>query len=164
MITLVAGGNGSGKSRFAESLIDTMQGPRIYIATMDPQNEENRARIEKHRLQRADLHFTTVEEPWQVSRVPVPQDAAVLLEDVSNLLGNLLFVAGGRREQALEEIRSLAARCANLVLVTISGLEDSAYDGETAAYIRDIRWLNGALYALSDRVLKMQNGAPVQIK
>lgn len=164
MITLVAGGNGSGKSRFAESLIDTLPGPRIYIATMDPQNEENQKRIEKHRRQRANLHFTTVEEPWQVSRVPIPDGAAVLLEDVSNLLGNVLFAAGGSREQALSEIRSLAGKCANLVMVAITGLEDAAYDGETAAYIRDIRWLNGELYTLSDRVLEMRDGIPVQIK
>lgn len=164
MITLIAGGNGSGKSRYAEAQIAGTQGPRVYIATMVSQNEENRQRIEKHRRQRAGLDFTTVEEPWQVGSVSLPEHAVVLLEDVSNLLANLVFGADGSREQALAEIRCLADRCGQLVLVTISGLNAAGYDGETAAYIRDLDWLNDQLALLADRVIEMQDGAPVRRK
>ena len=142
MITLVAGGNGSGKSRYAEAQIAETQGPRVYIATMVSQNEENRQRIEKHRRQRAGLDFTTVEEPWQVSAVPVPEGAVVLLE----------------------EIRRLADRCGQLVLVTITGLDADGYDGETAAYIRDLDWLNDRLAQMADQVIEMRDGEPVRWK
>ena len=157
MITLVAGGNGSGKSRYAEAQIAETQGPRVYIATMVSQNEENRQRIEKHRRQRAGLDFATVEEPWQVSAVPVP-------EGVSNLLANLVFSANGTREQALAEIRRLADRCGQLVLVTITGLDADGYDGETAAYIRDLDWLNDRLAQMADQVIEMRDGEPVRRK
>ena len=164
MITLVAGGNGSGKSRYAEAQIAETQGPRVYIATMVSQNEENRQRIEKHRRQRAGLDFTTVEEPWQVSTVPVPEGAVVLLEDVSNLLANLVFSANGTREQALAEISRLADRCGQLVLVTITGLDANGYHGETAAYIRDLDWLNDRLAQMADQVIEMRDGEPVRWK
>ena len=40
MFTLVTGGSGSGKSEYAESLVDSWNDPKIYIATMMPFDEE----------------------------------------------------------------------------------------------------------------------------
>lgn len=83
------------KSAYAEKLAATMDEPRYYIATMVSQNEENELRIEKHRKQRAELEFHTIEEPCYVSKVEIPVASLVLLEDASNLLANMMFVEHG---------------------------------------------------------------------
>ena len=54
MMTLVVGGAASGKSEYAEGLVlASACQKRIYIATMEPFDEECLRRIEKHRVMRA---------------------------------------------------------------------------------------------------------------
>ncbi len=158
-IILVSGPSGSGKSRFAEELIRQTHGARYYIATMIPQTEENRRRIEKHRRQRKDLGFTTWEIPCDVQKAAVPADATVLLEDVSNLLANLIFRRGEDEQQAYRRICDLADRCRLLITVTISGLCPDSYEGETAGYIRSLNRLNQLLFWHADAAVQLENGA-----
>ena len=61
MFTLVTGGSGSGKSEYAESLVDSWNDPKIYIATMMPFDEETRKKIQRHREMRRDKGFITLE-------------------------------------------------------------------------------------------------------
>ena len=62
MMTLVVGGSASGKSEYAEGLILAAKSwPRSYIATMQPFDAECLRRIEKHRRQRAEQQFETVD-------------------------------------------------------------------------------------------------------
>ena len=157
---LVSGANGSGKSRFAEGLIARTDGPRLYIATLQPVNEENRARIQKHRLQRAGLRFSTLELPDHVGDAPVPAGGVVLLEDLSNLLANILFGRSGRPEEALDQIRQLRAKSRLLVVVTISGLAEEGYEGETAGYIRALNRLNADLLAEADAAAELRSQTP----
>ena len=70
-LILVAGENGSGKSRCAENIVAQTTGRRYYIATMQPCSEENLRRVEKHRRQRRDLRFTTLELPHRVGAAAV---------------------------------------------------------------------------------------------
>lgn len=157
-IILVSGPNGSGKSRFAEGLIQKTQGERFYLATMIPQTEENRLRIEKHRRQRQGLGFTTWEIPCRIEAAAVPADAVVLLEDVSNLLANLIFRCGEDERQAYHRICDLADRCRRLIAVTISGLCPNAYEGETAAYIRSLNRLNQMLFRQAAAAVQLRDG------
>lgn len=159
-LVLICGANSSGKSRYAESLISRTTGERYYIATMQPQTQENHRRIEKHRLQRAGLHFQTLELPWKIADATVSPTGVVLLEDVSNLLGNILFAKGGSGEEAFEDILALKERCRLLVAVSISGLRADGYDGETASYIRGLNRLNERLAELADVVVTMRDGQP----
>ena len=160
-LVLISGSNGSGKSRYAEKLISRTAGERYYLATMKPQTEENRLRIEKHRRQREGLGFSTFELPWGLEEAAVSPEGVVLLEDVSNLLGNILFERGGSREEALSEILALRDRCCLLVAVTISGLREKGYEGETASYIHGLNHLNQRLSELAEGVVTMREGQPV---
>lgn len=157
---LISGSNGSGKSAFAESLVARTEGDRYYIATMMAQTEENLRRIEKHRRQRENLNFTTLELSHRVAEAPVTEGSVVLLEDVTNLLGNAIFVHGEEPGQVFADILALAEKCALLIAVTISGLSAEGYDGETAAYIRDTEELNRKLYDASEAAAELREGVP----
>ena len=61
MFTLVIGGSASGKSEFAEQLTLSLDGPRLYIATMEPFGVEAQARIARHRTARRERGFETIE-------------------------------------------------------------------------------------------------------
>lgn len=161
---LISGPNSSGKSAFAESLVRETYGPRYYIATMRCQTEENRRRIEKHRRQRADLGFVTVEEPYSLNDLDLPADSVVLLEDVSNLLANNMFEKDIGPSQVLEDILALSRRCGTLIAVTISGLSEEGYEGETAGYIRALNEVNGKLAEAFGGVAEMRGGRPVWSK
>ena len=164
MMVLISGKNDSGKSICAEQLVAQIDAPRYYIATMVAENEENLRRIEKHRHQRANLGFRTIEEPWKIGTAPVSADSVVLLEDASNLLANGIFSYGGTKEQALEEILQLEKRCMTLFVVTISGLSTAGYEGETAAYIRNLQWLNEKLLDHASEAIQMRNGNAFRMK
>ena len=94
MFTLVIGGSASGKSEYAERHVLTLEGSRVYIATMEPWDEECLARIARHRAVRADRGFATVECYRQLERASVPEGANVLLEDLGNLTANELYPPG----------------------------------------------------------------------
>ena len=72
MLTLIIGGAGSGKSAFAEALVCRLPGKRLYLATMLPHGAESRARIEKHRAQRAGQGFETLERGLDLAGRQIP--------------------------------------------------------------------------------------------
>ena len=123
-------------------------------------SEENLRRVEKHRRQRRDLRFTTLELPHRVGAAAVENGSVVLLEDVSNLLANVMFERGGNEESVYGDIEALLSRCRILVAVTITGLREDGYDGETAAYIRALNGLNQRLLARAAAALTMKDGQP----
>jgi adenosylcobinamide kinase / adenosylcobinamide-phosphate guanylyltransferase len=65
MLTLILGGARSGKSDLAERLAAASGRPVLFVATMEPGDDETRARIAAHRAQRPAT-WRTVEEPLDV--------------------------------------------------------------------------------------------------
>lgn len=160
-LKVILGPNGSGKSLYAEDLAVSSGSKRLYIATMVPQNQENRQRIEKHRQQRRGKDFITIEEPLCMSCVPVSGDNVILLEDVSNLVANRIFgTHPGTYKPVLEDILTLADRCKTLIAVSISGMKAEEYDGETAEYIRTLNELNAQLIRHASLAVEMIDGLP----
>src|SRR5260370_9707297 len=64
MLSVVIGGDRSGKSRFAQSLGATAERV-VYIATARVEDAEMAARIALHRQTRP-AHWTTIEEPLEI--------------------------------------------------------------------------------------------------
>ena len=166
MLTLIIGGSGSGKSAFAESLVCSLGENRIYIATMQPFDEECRARIARHRAQRKNAGFETIECYVNLSEALVPFDANVLLEDLSNLLANELFEPdGGGIEAVRRGLRRLLESCGSLTVVTnevFSGGKE--YDEGSLRYLRDLAELNRELAARADLVTEIVCGLPNVLK
>lgn len=154
-IQLILGPNNSGKSLFAEKLATKCPDcPRYYIATMIPQNAENDLRIEKHRRQRNGKNFTTIEEPWDIHTLNLPENSVVLLEDASNLLANGIFLHDSDMHETFSRIMTLADKCRQLIVVNISDLTEGDYDKETNDYIRQMNQLNEHLEQVATNCLK----------
>ncbi|MBQ4249148.1 MAG: bifunctional adenosylcobinamide kinase/adenosylcobinamide-phosphate guanylyltransferase [Clostridia bacterium] len=162
-LLLIKGENDSGKSAYAEKIAAKAARERYYIATMIPVTRENRMRIEKHRRAREGMGFKTLELSYSVGEADVSPRGAVLLEDVSNLLANVMFEKGGSADEVYRDILSLGERCGVLIAVTISGITGS-FDEETEGYIRALDFLNKRLFDAADAAVVMKDKKPVYIK
>ena len=165
MIALITGGSGCGKSTYAEKLVTrVLRGKRIYIATMQVYDEESVKRVARHRAQRADKGFTTIECPKGLGSVTAQPDSTVLLEDVPNLLANEMF-DGGCADNVFPAIEALSRNCENLIVVTNDVFCDGVvYPDSTQEYIKRLAALNSALAELADSVCEVVYSIPLTVK
>ena len=166
MLTLIIGGAGSGKSAFAEALVCRLPGKRLYLATMLPHGAECRARIKKHRAQRAGRGFETLERGLDLQHAAIPDGANVLLEDLSNLLANELYEpTGGGMDAVQRGLASLIENAENLTIVTNEVFSGGAdYDEDCLRYMRALAELNRALAARADLVVEVVCSLPNILK
>ena len=96
MTVLVIGTSNSGKSELAERLaMETGDPCRIYLATMKVCDDEAKERVLRHREQRRGRGFETIELMYNIcdvlDAVEKPSETTILLECVSNLVGNEIY-------------------------------------------------------------------------
>lgn len=120
---LILGGARSGKSEYAERLVDQSQTNKVYIATGQAGDVEMRARIATHRARRGK-DWSTIEEP--------------------------LDLAGAIRTHASHD-RGLLVDCLTLWLSNLMG-EGRDIDGETDALIAVLRENPGPVALVSNEV------------
>lgn len=159
MFLLVIGGAASGKSQYAEEFVTRLSGPRLYIATMQPFDDECRARIQKHRAMRMNKGFDTLECYTNLSEAAaqVTPGSNVLLECMSNLIANELYSPEGNgADAALRGIDLLLPHCNNLTVVTNEVFSGGAeYAGDTLFYLKELSRVNRALAARADTVVEI---------
>lgn len=166
MIALIIGGSGSGKSAYAEKLVKQIsENNRIYIATMRVWDHESEIRVARHRAQRNELGFETIECPIKLDRVEITEDATVLVEDIPNLVANEMFDENGDVGRIIPGLRKLAQRCKNLVMVTGNIFSDGGdYDSETQKYMRLLSEVNAAAAVLADCGVEVVYTIPVPFR
>ena len=170
MFTVVTGGSGSGKSAFAENLIvDSGEQKRIYIATMFPYDRESDRRIRRHRKMRAGKKFETVECYTGLRDLTVPAGSSVLLECMSNLAANEMFLEGGAGsstvEAVCEGIQKLREQAAHLCVVTNEIFSEAAcYEGDTRRYQEYLGRINREMVRMADQAAEIVYGIPIWFK
>lgn len=177
MMELVTGGSGSGKSAYAENTLCCIekQLPLYYIATMPSWDRETEKKIERHRAMRSGKGFCTLE--WYTGLegrlksgdCPPMKGTGVLLECLSNLTANEMYMEGGAGEGTAEAvvrgIRELKSRCAHLVVVTNDVFAESSEDTpEMRQYKENLGKINCALAEMADRVTEVVRGIPCRVK
>ncbi|MDO4648512.1 MAG: bifunctional adenosylcobinamide kinase/adenosylcobinamide-phosphate guanylyltransferase [Eubacteriales bacterium] len=172
MMVLVTGGSGSGKSAFAEDTVlqlDENGSHRIYIATMYPYDEESKKRVLRHRDMRKDKHFETIECFTDIGSLEISPDSTVLLECMSNLVANEMFMPEGAGEDTFDcvckGIVSLKKQSANLVIVTNEIFSEAQiYEGDTSIYMENLGKINQFCAEMADLVYEVVYGIPVMQK
>jgi adenosylcobinamide kinase / adenosylcobinamide-phosphate guanylyltransferase len=125
-LILITGGVRSGKSRFAEQLAREAGGDRVaYVATAEAGDDEMRARIAAHRLDRPSS-WRTIENPTDVARAIDGASAesphVILVDCLTMLVSNLLLsgdesTAAERVDRQVDAIRAACRRSAATVII-----------------------------------------------
>lgn len=182
MFYMISGGSGSGKSEFAESIIERMyQYVRkatkeennttscIYIATMKANDAEAKEKIARHRKMRQQKGFLTKECFTGLGNLLLPSNSIVLLDCLSNLVANEMFLGDTIKEQVAEEILEgllqLQKQSEHLVIVTNEIFSDGIeYDALTRKYRENLAVLHQAMAQRADAVIEVVCGIPVYHK
>ena len=202
MLHIVYGGSASGKSSYAESFAMSLQGEGrlLYIATMYPYkwntteiDPETMQRIARHRAMRADKGFDTVECYRHVEHIVAKRQDVLLLECMSNLLANEMYLEpdsddGGLAEtmsevekagvgmsetlspvskKIVQALVNLSTRVQDVVIVTNDVFSDGGsltYDESTREYVKNLAEINCALAREAATVTEVVCGIPVIVK
>ncbi|WP_142827100.1 bifunctional adenosylcobinamide kinase/adenosylcobinamide-phosphate guanylyltransferase [Planococcus soli] len=93
-LVFISGGVRSGKSAYAESVVRAAGGERkVYLASGQAHDEEMKERIERHRQDRQEDGWHTVEQAYQMDRVleNLQSNDLVLWDCVTTWLANELY-------------------------------------------------------------------------
>ena len=166
-VTLVLGGARSGKSLFAEVLVESQPGACIYLATAQAGDGEMVARIAAHRARRGD-RWTTVEEPLDLVAAlgqACGPGRTVLVDCLTLWLSNLL---GAERPVGIECGRLLAALpelAGPVVFVSNEVGQGVVPDNALArAFVDHAGRLHQDLAVAAQRVVFMTAGLPRELK
>ncbi len=166
-ITLVLGGARSGKSRYAEELLDRHTGRRTYIATAEIRDSEMAERVKLHR-DRRDPDWRLVEEPLALARTLVSETekgAAVLVDCVTLWLTNVMLA---ERDVAAEcdGLDQALGQCGGPIIFVANEVGLGIVpDNKLARDFRDHAGrLNQRLAARADHVLFVAAGLPLILK
>jgi adenosylcobinamide kinase/adenosylcobinamide-phosphate guanylyltransferase len=173
MVTLVLGGARSGKSRFAQSLVEGRDRVLFVATAIVGGDSEMASRVLRHRAERP-RHFETMEAPLDVAAaiIAAPPGVPVLVDCVTLWLSNLMYEyrrleRESREERILGAIDALveAARERDVVLVSNEVGEGIVPENEVAREFRDLQGrTNQKLASASSRVVLMVAGIPLPLK
>jgi adenosylcobinamide kinase/adenosylcobinamide-phosphate guanylyltransferase len=165
--TLVLGGARSGKSRYAEGLIEAAATAALYLATATAGDAEMEDRIAHHRARRSD-RWATIEEPIDLVARLVAEarpDRPILVDCLTLWLSNLM----GAGRDVGSATRDLAAALGDLAgpVVFVANEVGLGIVPETAlgrAFRDHAGRLNQAVAAAAERVVFIAAGLPLLLK
>ncbi len=167
MIHLITGGQKSGKSEYAESLILELAEQPIYLATSRVWDENHRRRITAHQ-QRRGRQWTNIEEEKYIASHDFTS-RYVLLDCITLWLTNFFYDNGDNDQltlgQCKTELDKLFSQNCNLIIVT-NELGMGGYPAsEIAARFNDLQGtINQYIAQRADKVTLVVAGIPVRIK
>lgn len=163
-LTLILGGARSGKTRHAEGLIKSLPAPWIYIATAEIWDEGMRERIERHKADRSEAGWITVEAPLDLAAA-VQTDHPVLVDCLTLWVTNLML-GEHNIEAATDRLEAaLARRNAPTILVGNEVGLGIVPDNKMARDFRDHAGrLHQRLAQRADRVILMVAGLPLTVR
>ncbi len=175
-VIFITGGSRSGKSSHAQRLAESMVGPRTYVATCPPMDNEMAARIARHQAQRRDTSWSTLEAPLRLpDALRKTCESRVRVIDCLTLwVNNLLFEAQQQGQTLTEDdmashCRKVLAACADLEGTVIFVANEVGMgivpDNALSRQFRDLAGrCNQSIAAGSDCVTLVVSGVPVCIK
>jgi len=165
--TLVLGGARSGKSRYAEQIVETAADAGTYCATAEAGDAEMADRIAAHRARRGPF-WHTVEEPLALARViaaAARPERPLLIDCLTLWLSNAVLAGRSIEEEAAALAAALRLAAGPVVLVANEVGMGLVPETPLGRRFRDAAgWLNQDLAALADRVVFVAAGLPLVLK
>lgn len=166
MKIFISGGCKNGKSTFAQKLAKKLAAdgrPLYYVATMDPHDDEDVARIARHLREREGWGFETVEQPTDLCAVLERTDpkGSYLFDSVTALVANEMFRADGSfdknaGERVSKDILKFLNSVEHAVLVSDYIYSDAAlYDEMVEDYRRALALCDRTAAKASDKVFEV---------
>ena len=170
MRIFIAGGCKTGKSTLAQKLAVRLcpRGrPLYYIATMAPADDEDKARITRHREERAGFGFNTVEMPRDVQSIldKCDRNGFFLFDSVTALLANEMFGGDGSvnleaYKKIILDLDGLLAAVNNIAVVSDYIHSDALmYDDITEAFRSGLARVHKNLARTCDAVVESYYGS-----
>jgi adenosylcobinamide kinase / adenosylcobinamide-phosphate guanylyltransferase len=167
-VTLILGGARSGKSALAERLVLDSGLRPVYLATAQVLDAEMADRIGRHRRERRDAAWLTVEEPLDLARAlasAAAAERAVLVDCLTLWVTNLLLAERDVNTAADELLACLAGLPGPAVLVSNEvGLGIVPMGELSRAFVDHAGRLHQRLAALADWVRFVAAGLPLELK
>lgn len=166
-VTLVLGGARSGKSRFAEELLEGASGERVYLATAEAGDEEMAERIRRHRARRG-AEWRTVEEPLDLAGAlgrEAGPGRSVLVDCLTLWLANTMAAGLEMERETAALLACLPGLAGPVVFVSNEVGQGIVPENALARRFRDEAGrLHQALAQASDRVFLIVAGLPLTLK
>ena len=176
LLTLILGGARSGKSTYAQQMMEEGGRPVLFVATATAGDEEMAARIQAHQASRP-AHWRTLEAPSEVGAAiqKAAFDGDVLLDCMTLLASNVLMDCSQPLDEAAYQAAMqaevdglLAAYRSHLgawVIVSNEVGLGLVPTTELGRYYRDaLGRANQQLAQAADLVLMMVAGLPMKVK
>lgn len=165
-VTLVLGGQRSGKSRYAEQLIEA-RGRCLYLATAMAGDSEMQARINAHQARRGD-HWETREEPLEIAPLILAEsrpDRPMLVDCLTLWLTNVMLAERDVEAETDELTAALKAAAGPVVLVSNEVGQGVIPDNALARQFVDCAGrMNQVVAEASGRVIWVTAGLPQILK
>lgn len=166
-ITLITGGQRSGKSSFAQKLAEQKSDNPIYMATARIWDNDFKKRIERHQSDRGDF-WKTIEENKHISKHNLNKKT-VLLDCVTLWLNNFFYDNNYNVEKSLEQAKSewdtFIKQDFNLIVVTNELGMGIHAENETSRKFADLQgWINQHIATSANNVFLMVSGISTKIK
>jgi adenosylcobinamide kinase / adenosylcobinamide-phosphate guanylyltransferase len=166
-IVLVLGGARSGKSAYAEGLIDASKLAKVYVATGQAFDREMSDRIELHQSRRGP-EWENVEEPFNLTgvlRASAATDSAVLVDCLTLWLTNLMLENKDYAELGAELVAALPELPGLVVFVSSEVGHGIVPENYLARSFRDqAGLLHQKIAAVADEVYFVAAGLPLKLK
>ncbi len=163
MITLVLGGARSGKSAYAEKIIEDLGGG-IYLATSRVWDAEMAERVQIHQARRNDL-WRTIEEPVAIHDIIANTDKPMLVDCLTLWLSNLMEMEADIDQETEQLCRALKMAKQDVILVSNEVGLGIVPDNALARKFRDLAGkINQTVAQTADRVIFVAAGLPLTMK
>lgn len=168
-ITLVTGGERSGKSGFAQKMALSETPHPVYLATSRIWDEEFRLRVLRHQADRGP-EWTNIEEEKELSKHNV-EGRVVIIDCVTLWLTNFFF--DNEKEKSIDEILEMAkqeftrftSQNAHFIFVTNEiGMGGVPIDPVQRKFTDLQGWMNQFIASKADEVFLMVSGIPMEVK
>ncbi len=165
-LTLIIGGAASGKSNFAEGLVNVCGKSKIYLATAQAHDSEMTAKINRHQKSRGD-GWHTVEAPLDLTHAldVVSASDVVLLDCATLWLSNHLLAETDLQAAQGSLLQSLTTCKAPVVVVTNEVGAGIVPENALARKFREAQGrLNQRLASHADLAVTVIAGLPLVLK